>query len=97
MEKASDRLENFSFARSWNDDPNKRPQMSEIVVVLRAIRSWIIDAGVISSPVMIPPLPPDYEFSPLNTSDEAWEEENEKDELGVETPISQEFPMSQVG
>lgn len=75
----------------------------EIVTLLRVIKQCIIDADLISPSMAIPPLPSDFQFSPPNSSDEAWEDEEDgniqEEGVEMETPVLQEPPVQlpQVG
>ncbi|VUZ43307.1 unnamed protein product [Hymenolepis diminuta] len=83
--------------RSWDDDPNKRPRMMEILTLLRVIKQCIFDTDLTSPSVAIPPLPSGFQFSPPNSSDEAWEDEEDgniqEEGVEIETPVLQEPPV----
>ncbi|VDN98635.1 unnamed protein product [Rodentolepis nana] len=80
--------------RCWDNDPDVRPRMEEIVKLLKVIKECLIDADLIFPSVVGPPLPLDFHFSPKNSSDEAWEGEDiQKDDVEMETSIIQESPV----
>nr|CDS29770.1 mitogen activated protein kinase kinase kinase 7 [Hymenolepis microstoma] len=83
--------------RCWDNDPDMRPRMTEIVKLLKVIKQRLIDIDLIFPSVAKPPLPPDFHFSPTHSSDEAWEDGEDgnfqKVEVEIEASVLQELPV----
>ncbi|VDM18863.1 unnamed protein product [Hydatigera taeniaeformis] len=62
------------------------------------IRTQIVDPGMISKPLVIPPLPPDFSLSPTagHTSDEQWEEEEDITDSAPQSTWMEDCPAQEL-
>ncbi|KAL5106181.1 Mitogen-activated protein kinase kinase kinase 7 [Taenia crassiceps] len=83
---------------SWSENPEERPRMSEIADLLNCIKTRILDRGVISHPLVIPPLPSDFSLSSAAgyTSDDQWEEEEDATDSAPQSTWMEDFPAQEL-
>ncbi|EUB62301.1 Mitogen-activated protein kinase kinase kinase 7 [Echinococcus granulosus] len=84
--------------RSWSENPEKRPRMSEIADLLGHIKTRILDPGVISHPLFIPPLPSDFALSPAAayTTHDQWEEEEDVTDSAPQSTWMEDCPAQEL-
>ncbi|KAL5962226.1 Mitogen-activated protein kinase kinase kinase 7 [Taenia solium] len=83
---------------SWSEDPEERPKMSEVADLLNYIKTRILDQGVISQPLIIPPLSSDFSLRPASeyTSDDQWEEEDDTTDSAPQPTWMEDSPAQEL-
>ncbi|CUT99165.1 mitogen activated protein kinase kinase kinase [Echinococcus multilocularis] len=84
--------------RSWSENPEKRPRMHEIADLLGHIKTRILDPGVISHPLFIPPLPSDFPLSPAAayTTHDQWEAEEDITDSAPQSTWMEDCPAQEL-
>lgn len=69
--------------------------MGEIADLLNYIKTRILDRDVISQPLVIPPLPSDFNRTPATgyTSDDQWEEEEDATDSASQSTWMEDCPV----